>query len=153
MGDSPRRQTIPEGPTQRSPALREAPAILADRYALEAELGRGGMGRVFAALDERLERPVAVKLLAPGVRSAEMLARFEQEARAAGVLNHPNVLTVFDAGVHEGTPFIVTELLQGSTCGRGSPPDRSAWRARPGSRHRSRAVWRRRTKKESSTAI
>src|SRR5438105_11668918 len=116
MGDSPRRETIPEGPTQRTPAVREtAPAVLAGRYVLQRELGRGGMGRVFAGLDERLERPVAIKLLAPGERSAEVLSRFEQEARAAGSLNHPNVLTVFDAGAHEGTPFIVTELLEGST--------------------------------------
>jgi eukaryotic-like serine/threonine-protein kinase len=113
MADSPQRETISAGGTL--PPGETSPAILADRYSLQHELGRGGMGRVFAALDERLERRVAVKLLAPGARSAEVLARFEQEARAAGALNHPNVLTVFDSGVHEGTPFIVTELLEGET--------------------------------------
>ena len=113
MASIPPRETIPEGPTlhQTPPAL----STLVGRYAIKHELGRGGMGQVFAAVDEKLERPVAVKLLNPGPHTAEELLRFEREARAAGALNHPNILTVFDVGVHEGAPFMVTELLEGGT--------------------------------------
>jgi eukaryotic-like serine/threonine-protein kinase len=88
---------------------------LEERFALEEELGRGGMGRVFAARDLKLDRRVAIKFLAPGPHDELQLRRFEQEARAAGALQHPNVLTVHDAGEHHGEPFIVTELLEGET--------------------------------------
>jgi serine/threonine protein kinase len=72
------------------------------------------MGEVYRARDTRLGRDVAVKVL-PGEMShtPERLHRFEQEARLAGSLSHPNVLTVFDVGSHEGAPYIVTELLEG----------------------------------------
>src|SRR5262249_53932423 len=63
----------------------------------------------------RLDRRVAIKFLAKGVHDDEELRRFEQEARAAGSLNHPNVLTVHDIGMHEGNPYIVSELLEGGT--------------------------------------
>jgi tetratricopeptide (TPR) repeat protein/TolB-like protein len=73
------------------------------------------MSRVFAGRDLKLDRSVAIKFLAKGLHDEEELRRFEQEARAAGSLNHPNVLTVHDIGVHEGTPYIVSELLEGET--------------------------------------
>jgi TolB-like protein/tetratricopeptide (TPR) repeat protein len=83
-----------------------------------APLGAGGMGEVYKAQDTRLGRHVALKVLPREFASdADRLRRFEQEARAAGQLNHPNILTVFDVGTQEGAPYIVTELLEGETVG------------------------------------
>jgi eukaryotic-like serine/threonine-protein kinase len=74
------------------------------------------MGHVYRARDTRLGRDVALKLVGESlVGDVAILARFEQEARLAGSLNHPNVLVVFDVGRHEGAPYLVTELLQGET--------------------------------------
>src|SRR4051812_26906776 len=85
-------------------------------YRLTGRLGAGGMGQVYRATDERLRRDVALKVLHPDAeRDPERLRRFELEARAAGALNHPNVLTVYDVGMHAGAPFIVSELLEGAT--------------------------------------
>ncbi len=85
-------------------------------YELISPLGKGGMGEVFRARDPRLSREVAIKILHTGaIRSEERLRRFQQEARAAGALNHPNVLAVFDVGEQDGAPYVVTELLEGET--------------------------------------
>jgi Tol biopolymer transport system component len=88
---------------------------LGSRYRLDLELGRGGMGRVFAGRDLKLDREVAIKILIPGSHHDEELLRFEQEARAAGSLNHPNVLAVYDIGSWQGGPYIVSERLKGTT--------------------------------------
>jgi TolB-like protein len=96
----------------------EAPpahALFGERYSIEKEIGRGGMGRVFAALDLRLGRKVAVKVLAPGVHGDEQLRRFQVEARAAASLQQPNIIDVYDVGVEAGEPYIVSELLEGGT--------------------------------------
>ena len=100
----------PSAPSPVNPAW-----TLNERYMLESELGRGGMGRVFTGRDIKLHRRVAIKFLARGSHNDDELRRFEQEARAAGSLNHPNVLTVLDIGTHEGNPYIVSELLEGGT--------------------------------------
>jgi serine/threonine-protein kinase len=85
-------------------------------YQVLAPIGAGGMGEVYRAHDPRLGRDVAVKVLRGSVsEDAERLGRFEQEARAAGALNHPNVLAVFDVGRHDHTPYVVSELLEGET--------------------------------------
>jgi eukaryotic-like serine/threonine-protein kinase len=85
-------------------------------YEVVAPLGAGGMGEVYRARDARIERDVAVKVLPAALAENEdRLRRFEQEARAAGRLNHPNVLTVHDVGQHEGLPYVVSELLEGET--------------------------------------
>jgi serine/threonine protein kinase len=84
-------------------------------YEIVASLGAGGMGEVYRARDPRLGREVAVKVLpAYFCRDPDRLRRFEQEARAAGALNHPNILAVYDVGTHDGAPYLVTELLEGS---------------------------------------
>src|SRR5262245_29766577 len=83
-------------------------------YKILALLGQGGMGVVYRARDERLRRDVAIKVLpASFANDAERLRRFEQEAHATSALNHPNILTVHDLGIHDGSPFIVAELLEG----------------------------------------
>src|SRR5215510_12903361 len=101
------------------PAAHDSPvntaSTLNERYIIESELGRGGMSRVFTGRDIKLGRRVAIKFLARGSHNDDELRRFEQEARAAGSLNHPNVLTVLDIGTHEGNPYIVSELLEGGT--------------------------------------
>jgi len=85
-------------------------------YEIVAPLGAGGMGEVYRARDSRLGREVAVKVLPPGFSvDTERLRRFEQEARAAGALNHPNILGVYDIGTHDGAPYVVSELLEGET--------------------------------------
>ncbi len=85
-------------------------------YEIVAPLGAGGMGEVYRAKDPRLGREVAIKVLpASFSQDADRLKRFEQEARAAGVLNHPNITAVYDLGSHDGAPYIVTELLEGET--------------------------------------
>ena len=85
-------------------------------YEILGPLGAGGMGEVFRARDERLKRDVAIKVLpASFSQDADRLRRFEQEAQAAGALNHPNITAVYDFGAHDGSPYIVTELLEGET--------------------------------------
>jgi len=100
-------------------------------YEIVSPLGAGGMGEVHRARDSRLGRDVAVKVLPEAVaQEPERLQRFEQEARAAGALNHPNLLTVFDTGVQDGAPYVVFELLEGQTLrqalGPGPLPPRKA---------------------------
>ena len=121
----PSAQSLPFEPTVEATAIQtpvggpsvppSSGLVLNDRYVIECELGRGGMSRVFIARDIKLDRRVAIKFLAPGTHADDELRRFEQEARAAGSLNHPNVLTVHDVGTHEGNPYIVSELLEGGT--------------------------------------
>lgn len=86
------------------------------RYEIRAKIGEGGMGEVYRARDEKLNRDVAIKVLPPSFsQDADRLRRFEQEAQAAGSLNHPNILAVYDVGAHDGAPYVVSELLEGET--------------------------------------
>ncbi len=82
-------------------------------YAIESAIGAGGMGVVYRADDSRLGRKVAIKILPSS--GTEHLRRFEREARTIGSLNHPNLLTLYDVGDHEGIPFLVTEMLEGES--------------------------------------
>jgi serine/threonine protein kinase len=87
-----------------------------NQYRITASIGAGGMGEVFRARDTRLNRDVAVKVLPKDFASdADRQRRFEQEAKTLAALNHPNILTIHDAGVHEGAPYLVSELLRGQT--------------------------------------
>lgn len=87
-----------------------------NQYQITASIGVGGMGEVFRARDTRLNRDVAVKVLPRDfVADSDRLRRFEQEAKALAALNHPNVRTIHDAGVHDGAPYLVSELLEGKT--------------------------------------
>ncbi len=100
-------------------------------YEIVSWLGAGGMGEVYRARDPRLGREVAIKLIADAFATdASRLRRFEQEARAAGQLNHPNILSVYDVGSEAGSPFIVSELLEGESLRRrirgGALPPRKA---------------------------
>ena len=121
-----------ETPTFRFPLQREpeeveeeaeadaeihlAPGARLGPYEIVALLGAGGMGKVYLAHDPRLGREVAIKVLSRHAPAGHaQLRRFEQEARAAGALNHPNLLAVFDVGDQDGIPYVVTELLAGET--------------------------------------
>ncbi len=85
-------------------------------YEILELLGAGGMGEVYRARDSRLRREVAVKVISPSLpASVDALRRFDQEARAAGSLNHPNILTVYDVGEERNVPYVVTERLEGQT--------------------------------------
>ncbi len=129
-------------------------------YEIISPLGAGGMGEVYRAKDTRLGRDVALKILPESfARDADLLHRFEQEARAVAALNHPNILALFDIGQHSegqhnGSPFLVSELLEGESLrallDRAAPcpsvkPSSTGCRLRRG--------WRRRTKRGSSTVI
>src|SRR5438046_1714627 len=85
-------------------------------YEITAAIGAGGMGEVYRARDSRLNRDVAIKVLPASYSSdQERLHRFQQEALAAAALNHPNILAVYDIGTQEGSPYIVSELLEGES--------------------------------------
>ena len=91
-----------------------APGTKIGPYEILSPLGAGGMGEVYRARDTRLGRDVAIKVLpAAFARDAERLRRFETEARAVAALNHPNILSIHDIGTHEGSPFLVSECLEG----------------------------------------
>src|ERR1700683_5432521 len=85
-------------------------------YEIVSPVGAGGMGEVYRARGARLHRDVAIKVLpAAFAREPERLRRFQQEAQAIAALNHPNILAIHDFGEHEGSPYLVTELLEGET--------------------------------------
>jgi serine/threonine protein kinase len=85
-------------------------------YEIQAPLGAGGMGEVYRACDTRLDRTVAIKVLpAAFSHDPDRLHRFEQETRTVAALNHPNILAIHDVGQHAGSPFLVSELLEGES--------------------------------------
>src|SRR5262245_13406688 len=120
--------------SQTAPQLFPGQGIGA--YKILALLGRGGMGVVYRARDERLRREVAIKVLPASLaHDAERLRRFEQEAHATSALNHPNILTIYDIGAHEGAPFIVAArpavicCAYSSALRAGSAPDSNCARS------------------------
>jgi eukaryotic-like serine/threonine-protein kinase len=96
--------------------MREVPRRQLGPYEMVAVVGAGSMGEVYRARDPRLGRDVAIKVLPPDVAADEdRVRRFEIEARAAGLLNHPNILAIYDVGTDDGRPYVVTELLEGES--------------------------------------
>jgi serine/threonine protein kinase len=92
-------------------AVGKGKSLTLDRYVLKDKIGAGGMGEVYLAEHLRMEREVAVKILPSElVTNQQLVERFHREARAAAKLNHPNIVTAFDATEHEGTHFLVMEL-------------------------------------------
>jgi eukaryotic-like serine/threonine-protein kinase len=84
-------------------------------YKIESALGKGGMGEVYRALDTKLNRPVAIKVLSDQLADADARRRFQREAQTASSLNHPHILTVHDVGEFEGRQYLVTEFVDGGT--------------------------------------
>ena len=111
--------------------LKIVPGMRLGPFEIVGWIGGGGMGDVYRARDPRLARDVAIKVIASALASdPDRRLRFEQEARTAGQLNHPNILAVFDVGRHDATPYIVSELLEGESLRarlqRGAVPMRKA---------------------------
>src|SRR4030095_14316958 len=106
MNDSQETQLLPEG---LGTSFIAPGTILRDRYRLDSELGRGGMGIVFRSTDLELQREVAVKVVAESA-TADAGQRLLREARAAAALNHPHIVSVYDVGEALGMPFLVMEL-------------------------------------------
>ena len=103
-------------PNRRSPDMTIAPGTRLGPYEIVGRVGEGGMGVVYRARDDRLGRDVAVKVIPPELASdKERLRRFQIEARAAGQLNHPNIVIIHDLGTSDGAPYIVSEMLEGET--------------------------------------
>ena len=130
------------------------PGTILGQYEIRSPLGAGGMGEVYRARDTRLDRDVAVKVLPESLTSnPDRLRRFEQEARAAAALNHPNILAVYQMGTQDGVSFLVSELLEGETLrerlkrGPGHLAKQSIMPCR------SHTDWQRRMKKGSCIAI
>ncbi len=97
-------------------------------YRIEAPLGEGGMGTVYRALDTKLNRPVAIKVLSDHLADAPARRRFQLEAQTASSLNHPHLVTVHDVGEFEGRQYIVTEFVDGGTLRDWAKAEKRTWR-------------------------
>lgn len=98
------------------------------RYRVDARIGKGGMGEVYRAYDQALDRDVAVKVLPATVDGdPERIARFEREAKAVARLDHPNILAIHDVGTDEGVTYFVTELLEGQSLRQAVPASGLPW--------------------------
>src|SRR5262247_2462492 len=97
-------------------------------YEIISLLGKGGMGVVYRALDAKLNRPVAIKVLSDDLSDTAARRRFQREAQMASSLNHPHILTVFDAGEFEGRQYLVTEFVEGGTLTDWVNGEKRTWR-------------------------
>jgi len=131
-----------------------APNTLLGRYEIRSQIGAGGMGEVYRARDPKINRDVAVKVLPAAFSSdPERLRRFEQEAQAAGALNHPNILSIYDVDTHDGAPYVVSELLEGETLREGLNGTALSVRKAMTTPCRSLQGWRQRTRRGSCIEI
>ena len=105
------------GGTGPAAAAASTPSGFIGRYQVLERIGEGGMGSLYLARDPAIDRLVAIKLLRRGFDTESLRERFAREARAAGRLRHPNIVTIFDVGEHDGDPFIAMEFLAGETLG------------------------------------
>src|SRR5882762_1512964 len=117
----PEDWTIEQGGPLRS-------GTLIGPYRVEAPLGEGGMGTVYRATDTKLNRPVAIKLLSDEFADVAARRRFQREAQLASSLNHPHILTVYDAGEYEGRQYLVTEFIDGGTLDHWVREKERTWR-------------------------
>ncbi len=106
---------VPSGGRAEDAALAELQRALAGRYAVERELGRGGMATVYLATDVKHERQVAIKVLLPDLSASIGAERFEREIRVAAKLQHPNILGLFDSGVSDGLVYYVMPFISGES--------------------------------------
>src|ERR1041384_5557587 len=97
-------------------------------YRLESQLGQGGRGTVYRAQDTKLNRPVAIKFLSDDLADASARRRFQREAQMASSLNHPHILTVYDAGEIDGKQYLVTEYIDGGTLHDWAKSEKCTWR-------------------------
>src|SRR5215472_2593625 len=104
------------------------PGTKLGQYEILAPLGEGGMGVVYRALDTRLNRPVAIKVLSNDLADADARRRFQREAEMASALNHPHILTVYDAGEFEGRQYLVMEFVDGTTLKGWVRAEQRTWR-------------------------
>jgi eukaryotic-like serine/threonine-protein kinase len=112
---APDDPTIESAHTNETPIRSVSTPATIGRYQVQRLVGRGGMGEVFLAHDPVLDREVAVKLISSDLETKRSQERLVREARAAGRLRHPNIVTIFDAGEHDGRPFIAMEYVRGET--------------------------------------
>jgi serine/threonine protein kinase/tetratricopeptide (TPR) repeat protein len=116
--------SIFDGPGQKP----LTPGTQLGSYRVESQLGEGGMGTVYRALDTKLNRPVAIKVLSDDLADAAARRRFQREAQMASSLNHPHILTVYDAGEFEGRQYLVTEFVDGGTLKTWARAVKRSWR-------------------------
>lgn len=120
MLDSQQTQIMPDELRLSVPTLG---TVLRDRYRLDSELGRGGMGTVYRATDLELQREVAVKVLSGSGQTSDGRERLIREARAAAALNHPHIVTIHDVGEAGGLPFLVMEFVAGPRLSQAKPTE------------------------------
>src|SRR6185503_10805161 len=120
--DSQQTRILPE---EMRIAVPAPGMILRERYRLDSELGRGGMGTVYRATDLELQREVAVKVLSAAGQTTDGRERLVREARAAAALNHPHIVTIHDVGESGGLPFLVMEFVAGPRLSQARPTDLS----------------------------
>jgi serine/threonine protein kinase len=116
----PSASTVPEHPawecvSESAAALPIGPGMVLSHYRIEAAIGAGAMGTVFRAVDTKLHRAVAIKILSGDLGDAAARRRFQREAQMASSLNHPQILTVYDVGEFESQQYLVTEFIDGGT--------------------------------------
>src|SRR6185369_8755628 len=121
MVDSQQTRILPD--ELRTTTVPPPGTILRERYRLDSELGRGGMGTVYRATDLELQREVAVKVLSATAHNSDARERLIREARAAAALNHPHIVTIHDVGEVSGFPFLVMELVSGPRLSQARPGD------------------------------
>lgn len=121
--DRPAREGMPE-----STETEILPKRMIERYQVEGKLGEGGMGVVYRALDTKLNRTVAIKFLSDELANAAARHRFQREAQTASSLNHPHILTVYDAGEFEGQQYLITEFIDGGTLKTWGRTAKRTWR-------------------------
>jgi Tol biopolymer transport system component/predicted Ser/Thr protein kinase len=108
--------------------LAFTPGTRLGAYEITSQIGEGGMGVVYKAHDTRLNRPVAVKFLSNELADADARRRFQMEAQTASSLNHPHIVTVYDAGEYEGRQYLITEFIDGGTLKHWARNEKRTWR-------------------------